>query len=587
MAVPGRKADGNLTSMFSDASGEDYDIFCNPCDLNDVRCPAFGFCTNCDEHLCQSCFDKHKQTTSTGSHTLLDSQSMPLTVTPLKTNATHAFHSGLSDDSTVFCSIHKKEPIRFYCYDHEVLVCSLCISHIHDEKSCKVKAISLISKDILDSSEYTESLQAINDLVDRCLKIRNEIKENTLISEKSLETVLNEIQRFKDDLNRKLDDLGKQIENKVKRQKIDHEERLKRAEGLCDDIAKSLKHASDAMKHHKDMKQTDKFFTTLKTSQQLVRVSERKISDLVLADHTEQYHFKPNREIKSCIRNAVTLGTVDYFYQERDICVKTSHDDERCCVSGMTLVSDSKLVILDTNNHSIKLVDLSDNSISYQLKTGGNLSDITTISGDEVAVTVSNEKTILFLTVSSSKLSVKNRFKVDCVCAEITYSNKKLAVTSNDPYPTGYFQIMDLKGKVSSKVKIGNPHSITSDDRYIYVYDSNKDAVNIYDWQGKCISTSRCSDARSLTLLGDGSIYTVSRRNGTLTQVSGDFSDRNIVMKDLASPTKICWSDKSRLLFINRFTSDEKYDNVIKVYKRFVFHFGPEPARVHVLTKKK
>ncbi|XP_060573350.1 E3 ubiquitin-protein ligase TRIM33-like [Ruditapes philippinarum] len=205
MAVPGKKASKQFSSSkTSMASDEDLQIYCQPCDEEGTRLPAHGYCTDCKEHLCQTCFTAHKINRLSKQHTLLDATSMPKVLQQPSTS----IHTGLCDDLTLSCRKHPKEMIKFYCNDHTELLCSACVTLEHEATSCKVNNIPDISGDIIDSKEYQVILNAVNTTYDTFQQILKDVKDMTHKSNSSLKDALNDIKKFRQEINQRLDELG-------------------------------------------------------------------------------------------------------------------------------------------------------------------------------------------------------------------------------------------------------------------------------------------------------------------------------------------------------------------------------------------
>jgi hypothetical protein len=129
MAVPGKKASRKSSSILSQGCAEDFDIFCETCDRDDIRLPAFGYCVDCEEHLCHTCFNNHRRPKPSRHHQLLDNEHMPKKQYLHKSSKSAP--STLVDDLTKPCIKHTKEAIKFYCQDHNALVCSVCVTLEH------------------------------------------------------------------------------------------------------------------------------------------------------------------------------------------------------------------------------------------------------------------------------------------------------------------------------------------------------------------------------------------------------------------------------------------------------------------------
>jgi hypothetical protein len=145
MAVPGKKATKHFSSStISKGSDEDLQVYCQPCDQDGSRLPAYGYCTNCSEHLCKTCYTLHRKHKLSRDHTLLDKTSMPQTLTPVTPTQ--------SDNFNKPCPKHNLEMIKFYCHDHKALLCSVCVTLDHTATSCQVNYIPDISGQVINST---------------------------------------------------------------------------------------------------------------------------------------------------------------------------------------------------------------------------------------------------------------------------------------------------------------------------------------------------------------------------------------------------------------------------------------------------
>ena len=77
------------------------------------------------------------------------------------------------------------------------------------------------------------------------------------------------------------------------------------------------------------------------------------------------------------------------FSQEKDIVFRTDQDKEGCYIIDMCLVSDDRIVAVDDNNRSMKLVEVTKGHILHQLKLQDKPWGVCLMSGDRVAVTLS------------------------------------------------------------------------------------------------------------------------------------------------------------------------------------------------------
>ncbi|XP_053405178.1 uncharacterized protein LOC123565997 [Mercenaria mercenaria] len=535
MAVSGRKA--MSSSTLSRGCAEDYEIFCQPCDLDDLRLPAFGFCKDCEEHLCESCFNHHKKAKPSRHHILLDEHNMPQ-------NLQVQSKSANADELKTPCPKHKKEIIKFFCHDHENLLCNVCVTLDHTRTSCQVDYIPDISKKSLKRKEITETLKNLDVVTERYKRATVGLKEKLNTSTKFLKDVLLEIKSFRKEINKRIDEWEKKVIEIAKDIQRENDTRLKIAETKCNDVTKSLETSSDYIKQLNASKQADKLFIELKSAEKLIRDQEKKLSKLLSPDIIEEFCFQPNPAINSALQDIRYLGTIKHketelsapspptvtlprFSHQGDICV----DKEECWISGMALLTPSRLVLTDEKNNCIKMVDLSNGSITDYLQLDTPPLDITTVTSNQLAVTLSDKEIVQFISASSNKLSLKQKFKVDGDCSGISCYQDKLVVTFDDPIK---IQIFDLKGKVLTTItndSVGKnfylciPRHATSNGQSIYVCEARMFQVYRFSWEGK--PTGRYSDIRSpsgIAMLNDGSILVSDSDNGNIQHISRDVS---------------------------------------------------------------
>ncbi|XP_060567924.1 E3 ubiquitin-protein ligase Midline-1-like [Ruditapes philippinarum] len=160
MEVPGKQKPKKTFSV-SRGSAEDFLLFCIPCDRDGARVPAKGYCSTCKEHLCDTCYKHHKKQTPSRHHILLDQDSMP--TTPIVPIVKDEFDS---------CDDHEDEKLKFYCKEHDIVVCSVCVTLNH--RLCNVEYIPKLSKHILDSEELNEIMAEMKALR---IIIKSQIRE--------------------------------------------------------------------------------------------------------------------------------------------------------------------------------------------------------------------------------------------------------------------------------------------------------------------------------------------------------------------------------------------------------------------------
>ncbi|XP_053393566.1 tripartite motif-containing protein 45-like [Mercenaria mercenaria] len=360
------------------------------------------FCVDCEEHLCESCFNHHKRAKPSRHHTLLDKHNMPQSLQVSSQPIPHA----LPGDLTKPCSTHKKEMIKFYCHHHNALLCSVCVTLKHQSTACHVDYIPDISGKIVNSNEYRKLIKEIDTMTGIFQDTVGDLKKITEKSNASLTDVLAEIKKFRKEINQRLDAMENEAENTARSLKKDNDQRLKTVQTTCDDAIKDLQESSDAIKQLNTSKEADTLFVELKTAEQLIKENEKKISQLTTTGKVKEYYFEPNLDISTLFDNEKSLGTLTtkplkppinvsarlkskQFSHQRAVSVSTPQDKKVSWITGMTLLTSDILIAADFPNNSIKMIDINSYSIIDQLKLDRSPWNVTTVSKDKLAVPAS------------------------------------------------------------------------------------------------------------------------------------------------------------------------------------------------------
>ncbi|XP_045156728.2 uncharacterized protein LOC123523133 [Mercenaria mercenaria] len=492
---------------------------------DDLRLPAVGYCVDCEEHLCDSCFNNHRRPKPLQHHKLLDKGHTPL-----------------------------------------------------------------MQRQVIDSTEFNDTIKEAGKITEECQKISADVKQVVEKSNASLTDVLTVITKFRQEINQRLDELEMDAKDAATTLQQDNDTRLRTTKTSCDNTIQTLKATSDTIKHLNTSKKADRLFIELKNAEQLIQDNENRKSQLTTAEYIKEYMFEPSpaiAAIETLLKNQKSLGTLTAKLQQsslpptaalkfgktspRNINVKTSSDKCCCYITGMTTTYSNQILLADNNNNSIKMVDTNSQSIQ-QLRLGSKPFDVTTITRNELAVTMPDIKTIQFLFYSSNILSEKNSMKVDEKCYGISNYEGKLAVTFQDP---AQLKIMDLKGTVlvnvtkkSSGVNIFRyPQCVTTNCHSIYVSDPGMRKVIWLNWRGELLgSYENMGFPRGLAMLTDGSLFVTDQIDNNILNITGDCRESTIALKDLNKPWALCWFNASKTLYSSNISVEDER-NYIQVYK--------------------
>ena len=208
-------------------------ILCEPCRVKiKKQQEAVGFCEDCFEYLCSNCVETHKQgrILRTHAHNILQGKAMP------------RFASNDFEDNYERCSC-KFGVVKFYCKDHNCLICKTCKLHTH--RSCRFADIANISKDFTVSREFRNEMKELRAIRIKCEKYRKlrqkEIDDFTM----SCADILQEINKIRQKVTNALDkyeeNMRKELNHFIKKEELALKDNQVKCEALKTTIEKKLK----------------------------------------------------------------------------------------------------------------------------------------------------------------------------------------------------------------------------------------------------------------------------------------------------------------------------------------------------------
>jgi hypothetical protein len=322
----------------------------------------------------------------------------------------------------------------------------------------------------------------------------------------------------------------------------------------------------------------------LKLAEKMMEDVEKTEPQLSTYD-VKEHHFEVNETILTKLKTEKSLGTLTQktlnkechpvqiksrqSSHEGEICLKTSKDEFRCWITGMTLLTPDLLIINGHNNNAVMKVDTSSKSVSDQLQLGDKPWDITRVINAELAVTLPYKQTIQFISISSNKLIKKHTMTVDGDCCGISCYQGKPVVSLRYP---AKLQILDINGTILTTIDGRNifkdPYYVISNRSSIYVSDWDMNTVSRLNWKGEVIGNHNGMSApRGMSLSADGTVFLCNWARNVIEEISGDCSTGKVVLQDLNTTVTLSWCGETKKLYYSCYNSDEKKDNFLYIYK--------------------
>ncbi|XP_013421553.1 tripartite motif-containing protein 2-like [Lingula anatina] len=99
---------------------------CGACAANGEDVEAVSKCLNCSEYLCNPCAKYHIRFKMSSNHKVYTFEQL----------RSGEHHQELQEFQSVFCPVHKEEPIRYFCLKCQMPICRDCKVLTHDEHKC-------------------------------------------------------------------------------------------------------------------------------------------------------------------------------------------------------------------------------------------------------------------------------------------------------------------------------------------------------------------------------------------------------------------------------------------------------------------
>ncbi|XP_045174684.2 uncharacterized protein LOC123535979 [Mercenaria mercenaria] len=552
MAVSGRKL-SDFQGSISLGSEEDFNHSCQPCLTIGQHVGAHGFCVECQEYLCKTCFEYHKRTKALRNHQLLDKDNV----------GKHAITSKDFEKCTEKCSVHKKEIIKFFCLTHKALGCNDCM--ILNHRACKIDYIPDKCADIGDSKEYRDIMEKLNEKI----KDAEDIMKKAEVRDKEIDKchagIIKEILNFRKEINERLDQLQQIIQKDADKKKSSDKIIIQMVLEECANISSDIKKLQSSLQA-KSSRQNGHLYINIKRAESKLKSDEVEKADENLARTNIQYSFERNTDLENMLSKQSVLGKLNLstsfvtstkekkiktLTHKEDITVRTKSDSSsyNCCyITGCVILPSNKLVLVDSNYCKLKVLDRQSKTLIEEKKLDSKPWDIAVLPQNQIAVTVPGNKEILIMK-TAGKLSPVHKISVKCNCYDIFYHQDHIYVVCQNPNSV---LVLDKQGNVQNTISLNNdifklPEYIvvSEDSRHIYISDRGSRCIVSITLQGDVAAVYKDENLRrpqGMVMLDDGSLLVCCYLGGTIHHISGDLKQGQIMIDGVPVPVSICYS---------------------------------------------
>ena len=462
------------------------DLVCETCIEFGTTFPAEGYCLDCQEYLCLTCFNHHRTPRPFKHHLLKGKDDMPRR--PCRQIASNIVQKR--------CILHPDYNIVSYCQSHDQLCCESCILIGH--RVCKdINSVDFYGASITNNTEF----QTFNEKIRRlhtCFEKCNCPDPSNLSPMELIDKVHTDASKA---YQRKLDAL-----RSTDRTNLDIVLNVLKASH--DQIKEWLAQVKELVND----KRFGELFILMKRTHVHLLAMKESVHQTVSGVNINKYMFKLTN--KGDGSDLGVLRNVPYSVEK--VRVKQSTDKFDCVVRTILILQDDLILLSDYgSNNCLKLINTKQHAVIATLKLKSGAWHMTLTDDGQVFVTQPSAKKLLCLQTPMEELNNVKEINIKEKCCSVEYTNNALRIQCVEPCK---LLELDLEGKIRKEI--------------------HPDISKTKSSSGETIITHPYSSVMDRST---GSMYVSCYHQHSITEVTTDGLVRLIVKTDeLKSPSGLC-----------------------------------------------
>lgn len=572
---------------------------CDPCKRNKISSQVNSYCKNCRDALCESCAKTHRGLRSCKNHKVLATSEFAEAINLLK----------VEED---LCKQHDGKAIEHYCYTHNILCCSQCITENH-RKCERVTPVEEIVKTSREKNEIGTLHNAINKYkgyVDLILKDRSSLikqlenKKSKLMEEfvNVKNHIISQLEKMDKDLKKILDSTHRSETKKIKTETDKFRELLSALVNTNEMLVVADHHGSNSQL----IEMIEKIKAECEYYEESMSIfgSRMRIVDYDIALDTslQQVINRLNQfgridvnttpsKLPPAPKLAATLGlqsattkmkavkpkyTLDGKHANEigEFCARFVEDMQDCWFTGARFLFDGRILLADRTNRKLKLFTSNFQPVQ-ELQLSSKPWDLTQISDKEVAVTLPAECRIQFVSIEASCISQSRSISTDEPCFGVCYADGKILTVTYDGDPPN-LKILSLTGKELTYVSVDDD-GFALFSKPVYVACNPKaDQIFVSDERMGCVvnlkesgelnfnySALDLGHAAGITLDADGNIYVCGNTSNSVHVLSPSGEKVKVLVTgdSISYPRAVAFEPREMKLLVTQGDKD-----IVKVY---------------------
>ncbi|OWF36620.1 E3 ubiquitin-protein ligase Midline-1-like [Mizuhopecten yessoensis] len=412
-------------------------LYCTPCQTKgNPSSPAKFWCKKIESGFCETCKIDHHDVVHIGCDILDITR--------------HDSNRQKQNPAVPHCDQHDKKMV-WYCEDHKLLGCSMCV--FKDHRRCEA---------VTTATEYILKLKAGSQLTDMQAQLKKGAEVmNSLVKDfdeqlhvivKNQEIALQSITDLRQRIDKRLDELQKNCTDKlitlIKDEKRKLDDSLRQCERLKKSMLNTLKSSIKATEEN-DNTETIVLYqrgqAEVESCKVLVTEMNESFTSINIQHQTEPGHTTFLHDVMGdiVIENPPRRFPVSHGYlaspllgrrvrEVQQFDIKTTSDEKDCDAAGVVYLPYNQIIVSDLKNKKLKLFTDQGQYLD-ELTIQGTPWDMCLVNDNIVAVSVSSPGGVHIVKVENSKISLSSEI---CLpdgkgCLGITHINGRFVVCSD------------------------------------------------------------------------------------------------------------------------------------------------------------
>ena len=468
-----------------------------------------------------------------------------------------------SEKNKINCEIHTDVQIDYFCSQHDVVCCRVCLSDSH--RSCEsVLPLDSASKDVRNSSLLSDTLEEQDYMTETLQKIEENRDENKKILKQKKSLIVKQISAAKSKVLKYLDDIEERLITEVESVQEKHEEKINKEKHDIYQLTSILKDNKQELEFVKDHGSNNQLFLTLRKQITNIQKTDKKIHDMSSAINEIDMEFK---EIKNV--NIETIGSLSQITRPCPIkykSMKAQHEqvevdrsqtltefikeDEINLTRGVTdmaVTSDNKLLLCDYDDKKVYIYkDYKTYEDEISLTSPPRCITVVPCT-DKAVVTLPREESIQFINTTNN--TKDNKINIGEECYGVTAGKDKIYIGGINKVI-----ILNIDGSLVRKITTpGLNYNLLYNERNDQLLLRQMNELCCINLDGHVIYRYTISGYQGLAVDQQGHVYISGIHSHDIHRLSPDGTFRDIVFSKhdgVHGPRSIAFNNDFTKLFI-------------------------------------